>query len=863
MNKILDIRSRSTRVMSCVNIICVLLVLTLLSFTIGVASASVFHIIALFLLLGILLLNLPIQHTIRNLTKTNPHIYQLLGGIILIVIGFLVLVLTNTQLLWISSIPVFLSGLYLSLQAIDQNRNELQLLVMTSFWYTLVVLFLQTLPFLWYGYKHISLVVSHGVGVITGTPLSLGPTTSGLGIILPFLILLFVMFYHNAQKSRKEILAVSLSIGGLFLIWILYLFFLDFFSFSSKNDALNYHLVFFLFCLIPIFTFLLRQKQQGAFRHFFLRKGYMRQLLKDGTVWAALLLFLSTIVLTSFVTNRVSPGEPPKILFYGDHMLGTWDVPEYGKYGKDAVGMFGLWPIYLTSLGYTTEIVVQNRTNFLQVVQPPDQNITRYLNLTDYTTIIESEEITQATLDGISIFVVSNLNISFTAEEQTVIWNFVKDGGSLLVIGDHTNVGGIQEPLNNLLAPIGIRYRFDAALPLDEKFKWLTCSFLPYHPITATLLSPEELQYGVGASLDISSSSIPIVIGTVALSDTGNQTNQDIAYLGDYEYNKGEQLGDVILVAGGYYGEGKVLVFGDTSSFQNPAIPFSFSFVQNSFSWLASTQTAMVQGVQIGASLILLLGALVVYRLLKNKALPFALFPLVLCLALLFSVSINPLLIHNSFETKRQNLVLLDASHAERFTLDSFTDDSINGLLLNLQRNNYLPVVIRQYSEEKISVSTLLIFIAPTSAFSPEEVTFLRQYMSNGGFIILATGYEDEEASLPLLRGFDVNIQSTPLGPVPYIEGNLSLYQNEPRFVDSWPISFQPNQTISYYNFTWENHTFHLVVFIHYGAGGLLLLSDSQYLLDKNIESIYDYWPGNILFLKHLLNELHAMEEAR
>ena len=74
---------------------------------------------------------------------------------------------------------------------------------------------------------------------------------------------------------------------------------------------------------------------------------------------------------------------------------------------------------------------------------------------------------------------------------------------------------------------------------------------------------------------------------------------------------------------------------------------------------------------------------------------------------------------------------------------------------------------------------------------------------------------------------------------------------------------FQENQTISYYNFTWDALSFHLVVFIKYGAGGMLVISDSQYLLDKNIESIYDYWPGNILFLKYLLDELPTREEVR
>jgi hypothetical protein len=71
------------------------------------------------------------------------------------------------------------------------------------------------------------------------------------------------------------------------------------------------------------------------------------------------------------------------------------------------------------------------------------------------------------------------------------------------------------------------------------------------------------------------------------------------------------------------------------------------------------------------------------------------------------------------------------------------------------------------------------------------------------------------------------------------------------------------NQATSYYNFTWEDLTYHLVVFIKHGAGGLLVIGDSQYLLDKNIESIYDYWPGNILFLKYLINEIQKMEEMR
>ncbi|EMR75305.1 hypothetical protein MBGDF03_01115 [Thermoplasmatales archaeon SCGC AB-540-F20] len=61
----------------------------------------------------------------------------------------------------------------------------------------------------------------------------------------------------------------------------------------------------------------------------------------------------------------------------GQNMLGTWDIPEYGKYGREASGMFGLLPIYLTASGYENEIVVENITTFLNTTQPVHENITR------------------------------------------------------------------------------------------------------------------------------------------------------------------------------------------------------------------------------------------------------------------------------------------------------------------------------------------------------------------------------------------------------------------------------------------------------------------------------------------------------
>ena len=844
-----------------INILCVLLTLNLLSGYFGFITASLAHLMSIYLVLGILLFNLPLRHTLHILRQKAPHRVRLVIGLTICFVGFLLLILSDIELIWMSSLPIVLGGLFLCVQSLDRTRTELHLLVVASFGYALVFLLLQTLPLSWYLHQQVSLLVTTGIGSMTGKPQTLGPTTSGLGILLVSLVFLLTVFYFTSKKTKRDVIWFSLCSLGLILLWFLYLIFLSLVTYSS-NESLNYHAYFFLLCLLPVFLSLLSYQKKEPDSFLIPQKRLLKHLLKSSTVWAAVFLFVSSMIFTLVITPEDSHDDSKKVLFYGSNMIGTWDVPEYGKYGKDAVGMFGLWPVYLTTLGYQTELIVKNKTAFLTLLQPPDNNITLYLNLTEYTTVIESETITKTLLDGTNIFVVSNLNTSFSDEEQIAIWEYVNNGGSLLVIGDHTNVGGIQEPLNELLSPVGISYRFDAALPLEDQVKWLTCTRLLYHPITIPVTSIDELQYGVGASLDITPSAFPLIIGASALSDEGNTSNQDIAYLGDYEYNKGEQLGDVILVAGANYGKGKVLVFGDTSSFQNPALPFSYFFVQSTFVWLSSTPDLTTTYHLIG-SLLFLLGGISVYYVMKNKTIPFALFPLLLCLSLLISTSLNPLLISSEKNNLSGNLVCIDASHGERFSIESFTDESINGLIINLQRNNFLPLLLREFSRETILQSKLLLLNAPTKAFTDDEISFLHSYMQNGGVVLLATGYDDKDASLPLLKKYHVDIQPTPLGPVPYVEGNISLYQNEPRFVDSWPLSFQEEQTQSYYNFTWQNLTFHLVIFIKQGNGGLLVISDSQYLLDKNIESIYDYWPGNILFLKYLLDELAQVEEQQ
>jgi len=843
------------------NISLILLALNLLSINLTIVDSSLMIASTAYLLIGVIILNLPfkkIYEVIKRKNTKKASFYNIIVGIILILFSFILLLATRIQMLWLVSIPILISGIDITLQGVDTTRKELRLLTISSFAYAIFFMLIQTIPAIWYALQQFSLWFSSAIGSVIGKTMILGPSTSGLWIVIIFAIASCCIFLLAGLKKKHLVL----NLIGLLICWIVYLVILGFVEFESKSNVIDLHYLLFVFCLISTFLYLAKSKIGfESFKMLRFKDIKISKFIKNGAVWALVLLLLSSILLTVFFSGGTTKTDDDEtnILFYGQNMLGSWDVPEYGKYGKIGSGMFGLLPYYLTSSGYKTELVVDDTETFLNQTFPIHENITRYVNLTDYMTIIESNVITEDMLNEVDIFVIINLNESFSTDEHNAIWNFVENGGSLLVLGDHTDIGGMQSPLNTLLDPVGISYRFDSALPIDTGFRWAPCYQFLYHPVTSKINNMNEIQISVGASLDISPTSFPMLIGRYGLSDIGDRENEGGAYLGDYEYNAGEQIGDIILASGAYYGNGKVMVFGDTSSFQNSAISSSLPLITSVFDWLNSQRTATVEYVQVIVSLLLLIGAGILYFRHRKKAIHVVFLPLVLCFALIIAAIANPIVIGQ--DEIQGNILYIDTSHGERFSVKPYEDDSLSGFMINFMRNDYLPLLLREFSADKIQKSEILLFNAPTKSFDGGEVETIKQFIYDGGLAILATGYNDKEASMPLLREFGLDIYDVPLGPIPYVEEDPEEYQTEPRFVDSWPIIIEDDSiTETFYSIDIGGDEYILMTFTSYGDGGLLFISDSEFLMDKNIESLYDYWPGNIQFLKNIIDEMISKE---
>jgi hypothetical protein len=163
-------------------------------------------------------------------------------------------------------------------------------------------------------------------------------------------------------------------------------------------------------------------------------------------------------------------------------------------------------------------------------------------------------------LSNYKIFVVVEPNILFTAAEKTAIVNFVKDGGSLFMVSDHTisdrNNDGYDSPViwNDLFTnnsvksnPFGIMFDLATVSPSSTNIaNYLNDSLL--HGIYGNVT---QVLWSSGTTITINpsaNSSVKACVYNTGSSNTGNTG---------------------VLVAYARYGLGKVVAVGDSSPFDD------------------------------------------------------------------------------------------------------------------------------------------------------------------------------------------------------------------------------------------------------------------------------------------------------
>ncbi len=587
-----------------------------------------------------------------------------------------------------------------------------------------------------------------------------------------------------------------------------------------------------------------------------------------------------------------------------------WDRPVYGRFGPFTGGMFGLWPVYSRADGYDFDTIDKAPTT--RAVAPASLSVAsvgaalsvdaparRSASLKDQDDLVAAqpapvrrghldpaagptggldvesaaaaaditsprrETIEPADLQDTQTLVLINSPKIWDDREQRTIYDFVGRGGSLLVLGDHTDVFGLMRGFNSLLGPVGIQFRFDSVHKARQS--WRGCQAAAPDAV-AWGWDEENPGVAVGASLQLSGSARPLLVGRYAFSDKGARENVVGSYLGNYHFDVGERLGDLVLVATATHGRGRVVVWGDTSAFQGVSYYYS-DVVSPMLAWLSRPAAWTERPPVRAAAAIGLLVAIAWLWLSRGGACESA----VIALGLLLGLGVPWYLSRSHREARlpvSDDTVLFDRSHLPLIGHYGARVNPIGPLNTNLMRSGFRVGEMRNWDSAAIGRAKGVAFVAPQRSFTAAEVQDLLRAEGRGAVVILAAGQPDSDGSRRLLHAHDLALAPKPLGTVTSADPGASRREREahPRLLDAWPIvrtdggspaELPGVQTI------YRRGRDVVALFRRMGAGGLLLIADTRFFSDMNVEGISGPWIGNLALIHDMFeNYLGAEADA-
>jgi len=187
-------------------------------------------------------------------------------------------------------------------------------------------------------------------------------------------------------------------------------------------------------------------------------------------------------------------------------------------------------------------------------------------------------------LEGASSLVIYLPDRRFSSEEIELIRDFVRGGGGLFVIGDHTNVFGSTSHINELCVPFGFQFRDDVLFDLDEDF----------HQMMYPPQWPSQFWYGMSLFKLRGPTSIrQTAWSTRCTYQVGHSKGVRAIYSVNNFYppphdDPKMSTGTYCVSAASRYGRGRVVAWADSTVFSNFEIfyPGKYELLLNSLNWL-------------------------------------------------------------------------------------------------------------------------------------------------------------------------------------------------------------------------------------------------------------------------------------
>ena len=387
-----------------------------------------------------------------------------------------------------------------------------------------------------------------------------------------------------------------------------------------------------------------------------------------------------------------------------------------------------------------------------------------------YQVAQKTETLTENVLKDYDILLLKTPTEPFSNNEIEAIKIFVKNGGGLFLIGDHTNVFGITTNLNPIATKFDLRFNYDGQYDISGELSVYRRPKILPHPAVQRM--PAFL-FATGCTIEAPLSADHIIIGT-GLKSIYLDYSQKNFFPRNAAQEETLEFGLFLQAAGTRLGKGRILGFTDSTVWSNfyMFMPGKPGLLLGCIDWLNRENSVLSHLRIIFLVLALISLALLTFLNLKTREkalIPISLFSgmLAVSLSIFFFQRINKVFYPPPKAIKEFIQVNFDYEHTD-FELPILhitqnANRSYSTFFTWLQRLQYVPKVCYNF-KEALTDGDAVVIIKPRKPFQKDEIASLMKYIDSGGKVLIIVDPMEQEnfAASQILSPLQMAIKTAP-----------------------------------------------------------------------------------------------------
>jgi hypothetical protein len=417
-------------------------------------------------------------------------------------------------------------------------------------------------------------------------------------LILPIFYLVFSR-YHRLDLATPMVtlimkaagLEASTSAGALFVREGDKVF-----SFLTTWDSLGFYPILNIWIGGLLTLWLFRQRWQQAVYLFAILLGYMFLRyaaaiffflnLQDAAVfWKHEFTFLTllplAVILPNWIPLQISSSRAPNvILYFKNENRGVTNrrlLPAFLATSLLVFSLVGIWGFYDPGMKKAGRVLIDEKhSNWEWTTEEFDtkwygqKSTYNYFSLFEYLRYFYEVEqshamLTDTLLNKCDVLILKTPTEPFAESEIEAVVNFVRQGGGLFLIGDHSNVFGITTNLNPLAQRFGLKFRYDFQSDISSEMSVYRKPKLLPHPVVQRM---PAFMFATGCMLEAPLTAENIMVGYGQRSIYLDYAEKNF-FPRDKVNEETMELGLFLQAAGVRFGKGRVLGFTDSTVWSN------------------------------------------------------------------------------------------------------------------------------------------------------------------------------------------------------------------------------------------------------------------------------------------------------